>query len=86
MFKLDELQQREGKTINRMAEETGINRHTYTRIKNELQDIDLLTTYRIYKIHRKYGMTDKEFISLFKKEGEELEQRKNIRKWDWNYS
>ena len=85
MFKLDELQQREGKTINRMAEETGINRHTYTRIKNELQDIDLLTTYRIYKIHKKYGLTDKEFIKLFKEEGENLEARKNTRKWDWNY-
>lgn len=80
MFKLDDLQQREGKTVNRIAEEIGINRHTFTRIKNELQDIDLLTTYRIYKTHRKYGMTDKEFIKLFKEEGELLEARKNIRK------
>jgi plasmid maintenance system antidote protein VapI len=80
MFRLDELQEREGKTTNRLAEEIGINRHTFTRIKNELQDIDLLTTYRIYKIHKKYGMTDKEFISLFKEEGEQLEARKNTRK------
>ena len=80
MFKLQELQQREGKTTNKIAEEIGINRHTFTRIKSELQDIDLLTTYRIYKCHRKYGMTDKEFIKLFKEEGELLEQRKNIRK------
>lgn len=80
MFKLQELQSREGKTTNKMAEEIGINRHTFARIKNDLQDIDLLTTYRIYKTHRKYGMTDKEFISLFKKEGEELEARKNTRK------
>ena len=77
MFKLDELQQREGKTTNRMAEEIGINRHTYTRIKSELQDIDLLTTYKIYKVHKKYGMTDKEFIKLFIEEGNNLEQRKN---------
>ena len=83
MFKLQELQQREGKTTNKIAEEIGINRHTFMRVRNELQDIDLLTAYRIYKIHRKYGMTDKEFISLFKKEGEELEARKNTRKWDW---
>jgi plasmid maintenance system antidote protein VapI len=80
MFRLDELQEREGKTTNRLAEEIGINRHTFTRIKNELQDIDLLTTYRIYKVHKKYGMTDKEFISLFKEEGEQLEARKNTRK------
>jgi plasmid maintenance system antidote protein VapI len=80
MFKLQELQQREGKTTNKMAEEIGINRHTFTRIKGESQDIDLLTTYRIYKIHKKYGMTDKEFIKLFKEEGELLEQRKNTRK------
>ena len=80
MFKLQELQQREGKTTNKIAEEIGINRHTFMRVRNELQDIDLLTAYRIYKIHRKYGMTDKEFISLFKKEGEELEARKNTRK------
>lgn len=85
MFKLDELQQREGKTTNKMAEEIGINRHTFTRIKSELQDVDLLTTYRIYKIHKKYGITDKEFIRLFVEEGEKLETRKNIRKWDWNY-
>ena len=85
MFKLDELQRREGKTTNKMAEEIGINRHTFARIKNDLQDIDLLTTYRIYKVHKKYGMTDKEFISLFKEEGEQLEARKNTRKWDWNY-
>ena len=77
MFKLQELQQREGKTVNRMAEEIGINRHTYTRIKSELQDIDLLTTYKIYKVHKKYGMTDKEFIKLFIEEGNNLEQRKN---------
>jgi hypothetical protein len=31
-------------------------------------------------------MTDKEFIKLFREEGELLEQRKNTRKWDWNYS
>ena len=80
MFKLDELQQNQGKTTNKMAEEIGINRHTFARIKNDLQDIDLLTTYRIYKTHKKYGMTDKEFISLFKEEGEQLEQRKNTRK------
>ena len=77
MFKLQELQQREGKTVNRMAEEIGVNRQTYTRIKNELQDIDLLTTYKIYKVHKKYGMTDKEFIKLFIEEGNNLEQRKN---------
>ena len=86
MFKLDELQQREGKTTNKMAEEIGINRHTYTRIKTELQDIDLLTTYKIYKTHKKYGMTDKEFIKLMIEEGNNLEQRKNTRKWDWNCS
>ena len=80
MFKLDELQQREGKTTNKMAEEIGINRHTYTRIKTELQDIDLLTTYKIYKVHKKYGMTDKEFIKLMIEEGNNLEQRKNTRK------
>ena len=80
MFRLQELQEREGKTTNKMAEEIGINRHTFARIKNDLQDIDLLTTYRIYKTHKKYGMTDKEFISLFKEEGEQLEQRKNTRK------
>ena len=80
MFKLQELQQREGKTVNRMAEEIGVNRQTYTRIKNELQDIELLTTYRIYKLLRKYGTTDKEFIRLFIEEGELLEARKNIRK------
>ena len=80
MFRLDELQEKQGKTTNKMAEEIGLNRHTFTRIKNELQDIDLLTTYRIYKTHKKYGMTDKEFISLFKEEGEQLEQRKNTRK------
>ena len=86
MFKLDELQRREGKTTNKMAEEIGINRHTYTRIKSELQDIDLLTTYRIYKIHKKYGLTDKEFMRLFKEEGEQLATRKDTRKWDWNCS
>ena len=80
MFRLQELQEREGKTTNKMAEEIGINRHTYTRIKSELQDIDLLTTYKIYKLHKKYGLSDKEFIKLFKEEGEQLEQRKNIRK------
>ena len=80
MFKLDELQRREGKTTNKMAEEIGINRHTYTRIKSELQDIDLLTTYRIYKIHKKYGLTDKEFMRLFKEEGEQLATRKDTRK------
>ena len=77
MFKLQELQQREGKTTNKIAEEIGINRHTFTRIKSELQDIDLLTTYKIYKVHKKYGMTDKEFIKLFIEEGNNLEQRKN---------
>lgn len=80
MFKLDELQSREGKTTNKMAEEIGINRHTFARIKNDLQDIELLTTYRIYKFHKKYGMTDKEFIKLMIEEGELLEQRKNTRK------
>ena len=69
MFKLDKLQQNQGKTTNKMAEEIGINRHTFARIKNDLQDIDLLTTYRIYKTHKKYGMTDKEFIKLFIEEG-----------------
>ena len=76
MFKLDELQLNQGKTTNKMAEEIGINRHTYTRIKSELQDIDLLTTYKIYKLHKKYGLSDKEFIKLFKEEGEQLEARR----------
>ena len=76
MFKLDELQEKQGKTTNKMAEEIGINRHTYTRIKSELQDIDLLTTYKIYKLHKKYGLSDKEFIKLFKEEGEQLEARR----------
>ena len=80
MFRLQELQEREGKTVNRMAEELEINRHTYKRIKSELQDIELLTTYKIYKFLRKYGTTDKEFMKLFKEEGEQLEQRKNTRK------
>ena len=52
MFRLQELQEREGKTTNKMAEEIGINRHTFARIRSELQDIDLLTTYRIYKTHK----------------------------------
>jgi hypothetical protein len=29
-------------------------------------------------------MTDKQFMELFKKEGEELATRKDTRKWDWN--
>ena len=80
MFKLQELQQREGKTTNKIAKEIGINRHTFMRVRNELQDIDLLTAYRIYKIQKKYGMTDKEFMRLFKEEGELLEARKDTRK------
>ena len=83
MFKLQELQQREGKTTNKIAKEIGINRHTFMRVRNELQDIDLLTAYRIYKIQKKYGMTDKEFMRLFKEEGELLEARKDTRKWNW---
>ena len=77
MFKLDELQLNQGKTTNKMAEEIGLNRHTFMRVRNELQDIDLLTTYKIYKLHKKYGMTDKEFIKLMIEEGNNLEQRKN---------
>ena len=79
MFKLDELQLNQGKTTNKMAEEIGLNRHTFMRVRNELQDIDLLTTYKIYKLHKKYGMTDKEFIKLMIEEGNNLEQRKNVK-------
>lgn len=80
MFKLQELQDQEGKKTVKMAEEIGINKVNYLNIRNNLADISLSTTYKIYKMQKKYGMTDKEFIKLFKEEGEQLEQRKNTRK------
>jgi hypothetical protein len=80
MFKLLELQEQEGKKSGKMAEEIGINKVNYLNIRSNPTDINLLTAYKIYKMQRKYGMTDKEFIKLFREEGELLEQRKNTRK------
>lgn len=80
MFKLQELQDQEGKKTTAMAKEIGVNKGNYLNIRNNLADISLSTTYKIYKMQKKYGMTDKEFIKLFKEEGEQLEQRKNTRK------
>ena len=80
MFKLQELQDKEGKKTTKMAEEIGISKANYLNTRNNLADISLSTVYKIYLLQRKYGMTDKEFISLFKKEGEELATRKNTRK------
>jgi hypothetical protein len=80
LFKLLELQEQEGKKSGKMAEEIGINKVNYLNIRSNLTDINLLTAYKIYKMQKKYGMTDKEFIKLFREEGELLEQRKNTRK------
>jgi plasmid maintenance system antidote protein VapI len=80
MFKLQELQDQEGKKTGKMAEEIGINKVNYLNIRNNLADISLSTAYKIYKMQKKYGMTDKEFIKLFIEEGNNLEERKNTRK------
>ena len=83
MFKLQELQDQEGKKTIKMAEEIGINKGNYLNIRNNLVDISFSTAYKIYKTQKKYGMTDKEFMKLFKEEGEKLATRKDNRKWDW---
>ena len=80
MFKLDELQQREGKKTGKMAEEIGINKVNYLNIRNNYADISLSTAYKIYKMQKKYGMTDREFMRLFREEGEILATRKDTRK------
>lgn len=80
MFKLQELQDQEGKKTIAMAKEIGVNKGNYLNIRNNLADISLSTAYKIYKMQKKYGMTDKEFIKLFIEEGNNLEQRKNTRK------
>lgn len=80
MFKLQELQDQEGKKTTAMAKEIGVNKGNYLNIRNNLADISLSTAYKIYKMKKKYGMTDKEFIKLFIEEGEQLEARKNTRK------
>ena len=80
MFKLQELQDQEGKKTIKMAEEIGINKGNYLNIRNNLVDISFSTAYKIYKTQKKYGMTDKEFMKLFKEEGEKLATRKDNRK------
>ena len=80
MFRLDELQQREGKKTGKMAEEIGINKVNYLNIRNNLADISLSTAYKIYKLQKKYGMSDREFIKLFKEAGEVLANRKDAKK------
>ena len=80
MFKLQELQDQEGKKTGKMAEEIGINKVNYLNIRNNLADISLSTAYKIYKMQKKYGMTDKEFMKLFKEEGEMLADRRDAKK------
>ena len=80
MFKLQELQDQEGKKTGKMAEEIGVNKGNYLYIRNNLADISLSTAYKIYKMQKKYGMSDKEFMKLFKEEGEILANRKDTRK------
>ena len=80
MFKLQELQDQEGKKTTAMAKEIGVNKGNYLNIRNNLADISLSTAYKIYKMQKKYGMSDRQFMELFKKEGEELANRKDTRK------
>ena len=82
MFKLQELQNQEGKKTIKMAKEIGINKVNYLNIRNNLADISLSTAYKIYKMQKKYGMSDKEWMRLFKEEGEILANRKDTRKWN----
>lgn len=80
MFKLQELQDQEGKKTTAMAKEIGINKVNYLNIRGNLADISLSTAYKIYKMQKRYGMTDREFMKLFKEEGEILANRKDARK------
>lgn len=80
MFKLKELQDREGKKTTAMSKEIGINKVNFLNIRSNQVDISLSTLYKIYKLQKRYGMTDREFIQLFKKEGEVLANRKDDRK------
>lgn len=82
MFKLQELQDQQGKKTTAMAKEIGVNKGNYLNIRNNLADISLSTAYKIYKMHRKYGMTDKQFMQMFKEEGEMVANRKDTRKRD----
>ena len=80
MFRLKELQDHEGKKTTAIAKEIGINKVNYLNIRNNLADISLSTAYKIYKLQKRYGMTDREFMKLFKEEGEILANRKDSRK------
>ena len=80
MFKLQELQDKEGKKTGKMAEEIGINKVNYLNIRSNVADISLSTAYKIYRMYRKYGVTDKQFMQMFKEEGEKLANRKDARK------
>ena len=80
MFKLKVLQDREGKKTTAMSKELDINKVNYLNIRNNLADISLSTLYKIYKMQKKYGMSDREFMRLFREEGETLVNRRDTRK------
>ena len=80
MLKLQELQDLEGKKTIAMSKEIGINKANYLNIKNNIVDISLSTLYKIYKLQKRYGMTDREFLKLFREDGEILANRRDDRK------
>ena len=80
MFKLKELQEREGKKTIAIAKEIGINKVNYLNIRSNQADISLSTLYKIYKMQKKYGITDREFMKLLREEGAMVADRKDERK------
>ncbi len=75
MFELNELLEKTGVKPSRMAEDMGISRQTLLNLRNKPTNIDMLTLYKIYQYHKKYGCTNKKFLDMLAKEVEELNGR-----------